>query len=143
MKQSPRLFNCQKCHAQVVICSHCDRGHIYCGKECASLARIESCRAAEKRYQLSFQGRIKHALRQKRYRMRLKEKVTDHASTVPTQNVLLHSVKNKAMKVAMSGNFGEMRCDFCASSVSSLLRNGFLRTSTIRASLKKLYLRPP
>jgi hypothetical protein len=34
-----RLFLCQSCRVQVLICSHCDRGHIYCAEACARKAR--------------------------------------------------------------------------------------------------------
>ena len=34
-----RLFLCQGCRVQVLICSHCDRGHIYCAEGCAGEAR--------------------------------------------------------------------------------------------------------
>lgn len=30
-----RLFNCQRCATQVRLCRRCDRGHIYCSRECA------------------------------------------------------------------------------------------------------------
>jgi hypothetical protein len=31
METDARLFNCARCHRQVVICSRCDRGNLYCG----------------------------------------------------------------------------------------------------------------
>ncbi len=68
----------------------CDRGHIYCGKECSSQARRENLRAANRRYQRSFPGRLANAERQSRYRARRAEaapspeskNVTDHRSPV-------------------------------------------------------------
>jgi hypothetical protein len=68
MENTARLFNCARCHCQVVICSHCDRGNIYCGRRCAEHARKTSSRSAGKRYQRTYRGRIKHAERQRRYR---------------------------------------------------------------------------
>ena len=44
MQSSARLFNCARCRCQVVICSHCDRGNIYCGKRCSETARRQSQR---------------------------------------------------------------------------------------------------
>jgi len=41
MQSSARLFNCARCRRQVVICSHCDRGNIYCSKRCSQTARRE------------------------------------------------------------------------------------------------------
>jgi hypothetical protein len=34
-----RLFLCARCRAQVLICSCCDRGNIYCGEGCAEEIR--------------------------------------------------------------------------------------------------------
>src|SRR5205085_1819849 len=99
MKPIPRLYLCLLCCAQVVICSHCDRGQIYCGSICAKAARTKSCREAAKRYQLSPKGKRSNALRQRRYRERKIKKVTDHGSHPPTQNGLLKSVKNKTNEV--------------------------------------------
>ena len=45
MQSSARLFNCARCRCQVVICSHCDRGNLYCGKRCSQAARRQSVRA--------------------------------------------------------------------------------------------------
>ena len=143
MKHTPRLYYCVLCHAQAVICSHCDRGQIYCSKKCATVARVQSCREAEKRYQLSPKGKIKHALRQKRYRMRQKEKVTDHSSITLAQDALLESVKNKPIKADVSRDFGIKQCCFCKKPVPSWFRNGFLRYYSARSPLKQPYLRPP
>ena len=79
MENTARLYNCVRCHHQVTICSHCDRGNIYCGKSCADSARRTSLRAAGRRYQNSRRGRLKHADRQRHYRSRRK-KVTHHSS---------------------------------------------------------------
>jgi hypothetical protein len=55
-----RFFLCGRCRAQVLICSHCDRGQIYCGERCAGAARRNSLHAAG-RYQASRRGRLRHA----------------------------------------------------------------------------------
>ena len=47
----PRLFLCLRCRDQVVICSRCDRGQVYCGRECASEVRRSKQRKARRRYQ--------------------------------------------------------------------------------------------
>jgi hypothetical protein len=49
MQSSARLFNCARCQRQVVICSHCDRGNIYCAKRCSQSARPQSRREAGRR----------------------------------------------------------------------------------------------
>ena len=143
MKHSPRLYYCALCHTQAVICSHCDRGQIYCGDRCSKIARLKSCREAERRYQLTPGGKQKHAARQKRYRMRQKEKVTDQGSATPTRNALLHSVKNKTDEVDASWVATQKSCCMCKKPVSSWLRNGFLRYYRAQASPHLVYLRPP
>ncbi len=143
MKHTPRLFSCMLCHAQTLVCPHCDRGQIYCGSECARIARIQSCRLAEKRYQLTPGGKMKHAMRQRRYRARLRKKVTDHSSQSPAQNALLHSVKNKAEEAGLSHDDFNRRCCFCKKTVSSWFRSGFLRHHATLSSRDLSYLRPP
>ncbi len=143
MKHTPRLFSCMRCHAQALICSHCDRGQIYCGSECASAARTQSCRLAEKRYQLTPKGKMKHALRQRRYRERLRKKVTDHSSHSPTQNGLLQSVKNKAVEADMRHSDFNRRCCFCKKIVPLWFRNGFLRHHALLSDRDLSYFRPP
>lgn len=74
-----RLFLCVRCRAQVLICSHCDHGHMYCAAGCAREARRRSQREAGRRYQASRRGRVNHAVRARRYRVR-KNNVTHHGS---------------------------------------------------------------
>lgn len=131
MKSIPRLFNCLRCHKQAVICSRCDRGQIYCGKQCAQLARRRSCRLAEKRYQKTLQGRLKHALRQRRYRARLKKKVTDQGSSFVGINALLNPVKNQPTTTSYCN---DSRCYFCKKPMSNWVRQGFLRHCVIKAT---------
>lgn len=127
MEHTPRLFSCARCHTQTVICSYCDRGQIYCGSGCSKAARLLSCRSAERRYQRTPGGKMKHALRQRRYRARLRTKVTDHSSKTPAQNGLLQPVKNKAKEAVMSHGDIDRRCCFCKKTVPPWFRNGFLR----------------
>lgn len=143
MEHSPRLYYCALCHAQSIICSHCDRGQIYCSDTCSRAARLKSCREAEKRYQHTPGGKHKHAARQKRYRERLSKKVTDHGSVTPIADGLLDSVKNKTMEVDMEQEHRIIRCCFCKRAVSSWFRNGFLRYYSTRSAIKSSYLRPP
>jgi hypothetical protein len=143
MEHTPRLFSCIRCHVQVAICSHCDRGQIYCGAECAGAARTQSKRAAEKRYQLTSGGRMKHALRQRRYRERLTKIVTDHSSHSPAQNGLLNAVKNKANKTNENHDDLTRKCCFCKKPVLSWFRNGFLRHHTSISVRDLPYFRPP
>lgn len=143
MEHAPRLFSCMRCHAQTLVCSHCDRGQIYCGPSCAHAARVQSCRAAEKRYQLTPGGKMKHALRQRRYRARLAKIVTDHSSHYPTPNGLLQTVKNKADEAGMSHGDANKRCCFCKKPVSLWIRHGFLRHHASLSPRDLPYFRPP
>ena len=76
---SARLFMCAECRAQALICSCCDRGQIYCAGDCAARARRRTRRDAGRRYQTSRRGRLAHAERSRRYRVRCKN-VTHHGS---------------------------------------------------------------
>lgn len=143
MKHSSRLFTCKKCHAQVLVCSCCDRGQIYCGTTCSAKARRQSCQNAEKRYQLTTRGRLKHALRQKHYRMRKKQKVTDQGSIATEVNGLLSHVENKAIAVNVLAAQSDYKCCFCKKTVSSYFRSGFLRRHTSLTMQNSPYLRPP
>ncbi len=65
-----RLFLCARCRVQVVLCSHCDRGNRYCGRQCRRLARDAARRESARRYQQSRRGRLAHARRSQRWRQR-------------------------------------------------------------------------
>ena len=89
-----RLYLCAHpgCRDQVLICSDCDRGHIYCA-DCAPGARRRSLHRAGRRYQASGRGRIKHAERSRRYRARKnrahENKVTHHGSPADRTDAVL------------------------------------------------------
>jgi len=68
---SGRLFVCAWCGCEVVVCSGCDRGQIYCGVDCAGQARRQTLRAAGRRCQQTRRGRRMHAARMARYRAKL------------------------------------------------------------------------
>jgi hypothetical protein len=46
-----RLYLCARCRIQVLICSCCDRGNIYCEQGCAEESRRSKRRASTQRYQ--------------------------------------------------------------------------------------------
>jgi Zn-finger protein len=98
MKHTLRLYYCAFCYAQTFICSNCDRGQIYCSSTCSSVARKKSCKEANQRYQKTIKGRVTNALRQKRFRRRLKNLVTDQGTHFTPQNALLHEDDNKPKK---------------------------------------------
>ena len=126
MKKSAREFNCARCHKQVVICSPCDRGNIYCGRDCSRRSRALNHRIANQIYQKTLNGRQKHAQRQHRYRQREKEKrqkVTDQGSNDLPPNDLLTCVPGEEK----SQEIKQLYCHFCRNAVSTFLRNGYLR----------------
>ena len=65
-----RRFLCARCRAPTLVCSHCDRGQIYCATGCAAVVRQQSQREAGRRYQGSLRGRFRHAARTRRWRER-------------------------------------------------------------------------
>ncbi len=125
MENPARLFICAHCRCQVVICSHCDRGNIYCGKPCAEYVRRISLRAAGRRYQDSYQGRLKHAERQRRYRLSVKV-VTHQGSPPPSPSVPLSPPSKAAVTPAASAPGEGVHCYFCARLCSPFQRLNFL-----------------
>jgi hypothetical protein len=130
MRSSARLFNCARCRCQVVICSHCDRGHIYCGKRCSETARRQSQREAARRYQKTRRGRFAHAARQRRYRQRRRAKVTHQGSlpvlpaeTLPAESRTSAQRSEELGAVPADG----IRCRLCGRVCSHFVRQSFLR----------------
>jgi hypothetical protein len=80
MRPDYRLFSCLLCRLLVAVCSHCDRGQVYCSAKCSSSARSRSVREAGRRYQATERGRRLHAARQARYLIRREAKMTHQAS---------------------------------------------------------------
>jgi hypothetical protein len=68
LQEATRIFTCARCGALVVICTQCDRGHIYCEGPCRGVRRDETNRKAAKKYQATHKGALNHAKRQKRHR---------------------------------------------------------------------------
>lgn len=90
--KTARLYQCALCSAQVIICSNCDRGNIYCGVYCAKQARLENHRKSNRLYQKSFIGKINNAHRQSRFRERQNKKVTDQGSLAKPRSDLLSDI---------------------------------------------------
>lgn len=123
MKTTARMYSCAGCRRQTHICSHCDRGNIYCSGECSSAARQRSMRAAGQRYQVSRAGKMNHAARQKRYRQRQQEiKVTHQGCAISRENALLHSALNQRITVQKKDVF----CNFCGRLCHDSMRNQFM-----------------
>lgn len=129
METTSRLFLCAGCRMQVHICSHCDRGQIYCANGCSQTARHQSLRAASHRYQQSRQGRLKHAERARRYR-RSQHKVTHQGSESTDRHGLLLAnpteVEEPADLNCKPTLSGLVRCHFCGGNCSAFVRYNFL-----------------
>jgi hypothetical protein len=87
--ESWRLAGCPRCLRVFAICSHCDRGHVYCGRLCSEGARCDSLRRARRRHRRSPEGRLDHRDRERERRRRLAARVGDHPSATPEPAVKL------------------------------------------------------
>ncbi len=129
MEITGRLFLCARCRAQVLICSPCDRGQIYCSRECSRISRQAKVCAAGRRYQSTFKGRLTHAERVRRYRARQKN-VTHQGSLSPPPDDLL--VLDSAIAVGApeasvtAPSAATLHCLFCDRRLSVFVRIGYL-----------------
>ena len=134
-----RFFLCGRCRVQVLICSHCDRGQVYCAAECSQAARQESQRQAGRRYQQGRRGRLAHAERARRYRAR-RNKVTHQGSPpLPSDGLLSANSMSEAPRFkrlqatrrpTTPASFlivDVWRCHFCGCRCAEYVRSGFLR----------------
>jgi hypothetical protein len=127
MQPTGRLFLCGRCRVQVLVCSHCDRGQIYCSQSCSLISRRSCVREAGQRYQASRRGRFSHAARSRRYRARQKN-VTHQGSPLPGPNALLPADSTLSVIQAHQPDTpGLWQCHFCRSRCSEFVRAGFLR----------------
>lgn len=151
MPDTGRMYSCARCRAQVVVCRRCDRGQIYCFAGCAAQARDERQREAARRYQASRRGRLAHAERSRRYRLRRHrpQNVTHQGSVAlraddllrlevtmrlpdPVEPIALREpagtkadiVTDEAVPPATSGS---SCCQRCGAHCAAGLRFGFLR----------------
>lgn len=124
-----RLFLCGRCRAQVLICSHCDRGQMYCLKGCARKARLLAQRQAGRRYQTSRRGRLNHAVRSRRYRAR-KNNVTHQGSPPDGSDDLLLAGSAVAVTDQTMTDRGvrpRWHCHCCGCPCPEFVRREFLR----------------
>ena len=127
MNPSARLFNCARCHCQVIICRRCDRGQVYCADGCADLARIASGRRAGKRYSTTRRGRHNNAERQRRFRVRQQDKVTHQGSDLRVALALLLSTVRRQVRHPQHAYPATLRCHICHNPCDPFLRRHFLR----------------
>ena len=125
MKKNARIFNCCRCRKLVALCSHCDRGNTYCSKTCATASRKESLQRSGKKYQQSRKGRLKHAERQNRYRIRQRQKVTQHGSPAMSLSGLLRQaskLRTSSLSNTSPLSSEELFCVDCGEACSPFLR---------------------
>ena len=130
---SARLYNCARCHCQVTVCRHCDRGQVYCPGDCAQISRQESLQRARRLYQSSRRGRTTNAMRQQRHRQRLRQKVTHQGSSPANLDDLLPVKPDGHQAIDLRAHFGistGIDCHFCRRQCGPFLRNHFLRPAT-------------
>jgi len=122
---SLREFACARCGTRIQICGRCDRGNIYCGIVCSSLARFASLKAAGKRYQKTFAGKINNAKRQKAYRLRQKNILQN----TPSQIKITHqsSPDSRCNAVLPAPKLTPDHCDFCGDFVGGFIRYWFYK----------------
>jgi hypothetical protein len=135
---SGRFFLCARCRTQVLICSCCDRGNVYCEQDCAQRSRREAQREAGRRYQSSRRGRRKHADRARGYRARQK-KVTHHGSLQgPADDVMseraaprVSAPRDPSASTPRTPRLSPLQspwpCHWCGRPCSPFLRRDFLR----------------
>ena len=143
MQNSARLFICVQCRSQVWICRHCDRGNVYCSKQCSGPARCESLREAGRRYQSGRCGRFRHAERQRQYRARTQIVTHQGSADAPPDDVLAREFNTAPMQrfsPAATGAQG-LHCHFCQRACSPLVRLDFLHRNSELRSIP--WIRPP
>ena len=131
MSGDARLFNCARCHCQVVVCRVCDRGQVYCQGHCSQKARKASLQRAQRLYQSSRRGRLANAIRQKRFRQRQEEKVTHQGSASAKPDDLLPVEPRKISKSDSGVSFSAktaIHCHFCLRQCGPFLRHHFLHS---------------
>lgn len=141
---SGRLFVCARCHAQVVVCSVCDRGQRYCSRQCSAQARRASLREAGRRYQSGRAGRFAHARRARRYRQRQRHRPSSPSSSpTPAAKIVTHQCSQEmdagdvlVAKLDVAQTTGceepaQWHCCWCARTGHSEVRRSFLRHARV------------
>lgn len=123
-----RMFLCARCRSQVLVCSRCDRGQIYCVGTCAQEARRDHQREARRRYQATPRGRAMHAARNRRYRARGRYVTDQGLDNEHRAGSLLASDVDGALSQPTSGaKLLPWLCHHCRHSASALVRVSALR----------------
>ena len=138
MQTSSRLYQCARCHAQVIVCPRCDRGQRYCAGSCARDARSDSLKRAGKKYQSSRPGRFNNAARQQRFRAQKKQIVTHQGSTQKRLRDLLAIQLTRPDKTQKPGLPGApLQCHHCGEACDPFLRHDFLQSHRFKRSFRR------
>jgi hypothetical protein len=121
-----RLYLCVRCRVQVLICSCCDRGNIYCERGCARQSRCSKQRASGQRYQATPRGRHNHAARARRYRAR-RQKVTHQGSPPQVPDGVMPESSGPPRSPRSFPLQPPWRCHWCGRRCAPFVRTGFLR----------------
>jgi len=104
-----RQCRAERCGAVFYLCRSCDRGQRYCSERCRGKSRREQRRAANRRHQRSDEGRLDHRDRQREYRLRLVERVTDQGSG----GEVYSSTLRRLTEWSFEAGVGEVFCRRC------------------------------
>lgn len=141
---SARTYKCGWCHAQVHVCSPCDRGQRYCCANCRTQARLACQRRASVCYQSSRVGRFNHARRQQQYRERQRqekqqqeeeeeeqrqEQIVTHQGSqqASADDVLATEKELDVIKNQADAPVSLLHCHWCKRAISGVRRMGWLR----------------
>jgi hypothetical protein len=131
MREDFRLFTCALCRSQVRICSHCDRGQIYCSKRCAARRRKESMDRAGARYQRTPRGRRKHAAREacRRARCAAARVGVTHQGTPPaSRRGMVAPMRDQTpYRPVDKHSHPTVWCDVCGHPCRPFARSSFIR----------------
>ncbi len=114
---------CPRCRKTFYICRHCDRGHVYCCKQCFEESRKEKCRVYRERYRQSEGMRKYHRDRERDRRRELilgKKIVVDHTYEEGGESARVSTPVRMTAALAVLSSIGEEEiqddevcCEFC------------------------------
>ncbi|MCP4606070.1 MAG: hypothetical protein GY847_37095 [Proteobacteria bacterium] len=114
---------CPRCKKTFYICRRCDRGHVYCSKQCAYASRVEKCRVYRERYRHGEKMREYHRNRERERRREIilgKRKRGDHTYGARGESAKVSVPVRMVAALAAIGSVGgeetkdgEVCCEFC------------------------------
>ena len=131
-----RSFLCARCGVQCDICTHCDRGQIYC-PSCAPVAAAARKKRANKRYRVTLRGKHVHAAQEQARRKRRADtgSVGDRGSPSPNGGATFSKSKMSSTEKKENGDDSESSsknqtdkehicCSYCGGFAPSFRRQG-------------------